>query len=81
MAIRARIDERLDAQTQATDAAETAFKLSQARYRSGADSYVTLLTAERTLFSAQQALISLQALKATNLAGLYQAIGGDDSLR
>ena len=81
LAVRARIDERLDAQTQATDAASTAFKLSQARYQNGTDSYLTLLTAERTLNTAQQSLITLQALRATNLAALYQAIGSDDSLR
>lgn len=80
LAVRARIDERLDAQTQATDAATTAFKLSQARYQNGTDSYLTLLTAERTLYTAQQSLITLQALRATNLVGLYQAIGGDQSL-
>ncbi len=80
LAVRARIDERLDAQTQATDAATTAFKLSQARYQNGTDSYLTLLTAQRTLYTSQQSLITLQALRATNLVGLYQAIGGDDSL-
>jgi len=81
LAVRARIDERLDAQTQATDAATTAFKLSQARYQNGTDSYLTLLNAERTLFTAQQSLITLQALRATNLAALYQAVGSDDSVR
>ncbi len=80
LAVRARIDERLDAQTQATDAAQTAFKLSQARYQTGADSYLTLLTAERTLYTSQQTLISLQALRATNLADLYQALADDESL-
>ncbi len=81
LAVRSRIDERLDAQSQATDAATTAFKLSQARYQNGTDSYLTLLTAERTLFSAQQSLITLQALRATNLSDLYQAIGNDGSLK
>ena len=81
LAVRSHIDERLDAQTQATDAAETAFKLSQARYKNGTDSYLTLLTAERTLFSAQQSLVTLQALRATNLSDLYQAIGNDGSLK
>ena len=81
LAVRSRIDERLDAQTQATEAATTAFKLSQARYQNGTDSYLTLLTAERTLFSAQQSLITLQALRATNLSDLYQAIGNDGSLK
>ncbi len=80
LAVRARIDERLDAQQQATKAAETAFKLSQASYKAGSLSYLTLLDAQRTLLTAQQSLITLTELKATNLADLYQAIGDDGSL-
>ncbi len=80
LAVRSRIDERLDAQTQATDAAQTAFKLSQVRYQTGADSYLTLLTAQRTLYTSQQTLIGLQALRATNLSTLYQALADDESL-
>ncbi len=81
LAVRARIDERLDAQANATDAATTAFKLSQARYDAGADSYLTLLDAQRTLYGSQQSLIGLKAVKATNLTALYRAIGNDDSLQ
>jgi multidrug efflux system outer membrane protein len=81
LAVRARIDERLDAQTQSTDAAATAMKLSQARYDNGTDSYLTLLVAQRTLYASQQSLIDLQTLHATNLVALYRALGNDDSLK
>ncbi len=80
LAVRARIDERLDAQTQATAAAQTSYTLSTARYQNGADSYLTQLDAARTLYTSQQSLITLQALKATNLVALYKAVGHDDSL-
>ncbi len=81
LAVRARIDERLDAQSNATTAAQTTLKLSQARYDAGTDSYLTLLDAQRTLFSSQTALINLQALKANNLVALYRALGDDASLQ
>ena len=80
LAVRARIDERLSAQTAATSAAQRTFTLSQARYDNGVDSYLTLLDAQRTLYASQQSLISLQALRATNLVALYKALGDDDSL-
>lgn len=80
LAVRARIDERLDAQTRATEAAVTALRLSQATYRAGSASYLTLLDAQRTLYTAQQNLIALRALKAANLIALYQAVADDASL-
>jgi multidrug efflux system outer membrane protein len=80
LAVRARIDERLSAQTAATDAAQRTLTLSQARYDNGVDSYLTLLDAQRTLYASQQTLINLQALRATNLVALYKALGDDGSL-
>ncbi|ESQ82308.1 hypothetical protein AEAC466_18345 [Asticcacaulis sp. AC466] len=80
LAVRSRIDERLSAQTAATNAASRSLTLSQARYDNGSDSYLVLLDAQRTLYSAQQTLISLQALRATNLVALYRALGDDTSL-
>ena len=80
-AVRARIDERLSAQTAATNAAQRSLTLSQARYDNGVDSYLTLQDAQRTLYASQQTLISLQALRATNLVALYKALGDDGSLQ
>ena len=81
LAVRARIDERLSAQTAATNAAQRSLTLSQARYDNGVDSYLTLQDAQRTLYASQQTLISLQALRATNLVALYKALGDDGSLQ
>lgn len=81
LAVRARIDERLNAQTAATDAAQRSLTLSQARYDNGVDSYLTLQDAQRTLYASQQTLIGLQALRATNLVALYKALGDDGSLQ
>lgn len=81
LAVRARIDERMDAQAKATDAARTSLRLSQARYDNGVDSYLTLLDAQRTAFDAEQSLIDLRAVKASNLVALYRALGNDQSLR
>ncbi len=80
LAVRARIDERLSAVSAATNAAQRALTLSQARYDNGVDSYLTLQDAQRTLYASQQTLISLQALRATNFVALYKALGDDGSL-
>jgi multidrug efflux system outer membrane protein len=81
LAVRARIDERLQAQSASSQAAQRSLDLSQARYKAGADSYLTLMTAQRTLYASQSSLISLKALKARNLVGLYAAIADDQSLK
>ena len=80
LAVRTRIDERLASQTKATEAARTALRLSQARYDSGTDSYLTLLDAQRTAFSSEQALINLRAVKASNLIAVFRAIGNSGNL-
>ncbi|HWU48533.1 MAG TPA: efflux transporter outer membrane subunit [Asticcacaulis sp.] len=80
LAVRARIDERLQAQSASSQAAQRSLDLSQARYQAGADSYLTLMTAQRTLYASQSSLISLKALKAANLVALYAALADDDSL-
>jgi len=81
LAVRARIDERLDALTASNTAAQTSLNLSQARYQAGADSYLTLMIARRTAYSAQASLINLKATKAGNLVALYAALGDDTSLK
>lgn len=81
LAVRARIDERLDAQSNATGAAVTTLNLQQAAYRAGSQSYLDILDAQRTAYSAQQALIGLQYLKAANLVALYRALGDEASLQ
>ncbi|MGA0601301.1 efflux transporter outer membrane subunit [Caulobacter sp. KR2-114] len=76
LAVQATIDQRLASQERLVAAAENARRLSQARYERGVDNYLTLLDAERTLFAAQQTLISTRLAQAANRVSLYSAVGG-----
>jgi multidrug efflux system outer membrane protein len=76
LARRATIGEQIDADEADVAAAADSLKLSQARYDRGSDTYLNVLTAQRTLFAAQQALDSARLVRSTNLVTLYQALGG-----
>ncbi len=76
LAERATLAERLDAQQSLLAASARALQLSQARFRLGADSYLAVLDAERSLYAAQQALIALQLAEQANRVQLYKALGG-----
>lgn len=57
-------------------AATEAQALSEARYRAGRDSFLTLLDAQRTLYAAQQALVATRLQEQANRVALYKALGG-----
>jgi outer membrane protein, multidrug efflux system len=57
-------------------AAERADELSRIRYEAGSDSYLVLLDAQRTLYTAEQALISTVLAQQANRVTLYKALGG-----
>lgn len=57
-------------------AAENADDLSKRRYEAGADSYLVLLDAQRTLYAAQQALVTTVLAQQVNRVTLYKALGG-----
>ena len=76
LAGRATLGEQLRAQTAQTHAAQISFNLADLRYRNGAASYLDVLDAQRSLFTAQQALVQVQALQAQNLMTLYKVLGG-----
>ncbi|MGF6573262.1 multidrug efflux system outer membrane protein [Paraburkholderia sp. GAS333] len=52
------------------------YDLSDLRYRNGVDNYLTVLTAQTDLYSAQQSLITASLSRLTNLVDLYQYLGG-----
>ena len=60
----------------ARDAAREAAELARVRYRAGADSFVVVLDAERTLASAQTALVRSQAAVASAQVDIFLALGG-----
>jgi multidrug efflux system outer membrane protein len=70
------IDELLAARQSLLAAAEKSFRLSDARYRRGVDSYLSTLDAQRYYYTAQQSMISARLLEANNLISLYGVMGG-----
>jgi outer membrane protein, multidrug efflux system len=68
--------EQRQAQEALVAADAEAFSLAQMRFRSGADSYLATLDAERSLYSAQQGLVSVRQAELVNRVTLYKALGG-----
>jgi len=64
------------AQAEELAQAQRALTLAERRYRAGADSLLTLLDAQRTLYAAQDAAVQLQALGLQASVALYKALGG-----
>jgi len=56
------------------------FRLSEARYRGGIDTYLASLLAQRSLYTAQRSLVQTRLMRATNLVTLYKVLGGDSQL-
>lgn len=76
LAQRGTIDEQVAAQQSLTDATAASFRLSQARYENGVDSYLNVLDSQRSLYSAQQNLITARLTRLNNLVTLYKVLGG-----
>ncbi|WP_428480991.1 TolC family protein [Pseudomonas chlororaphis] len=74
LAERSTLDERLDAQQALTDASRKSFELADALYRGGSQSYLEALDAQRSLYSAQQDLISLRLAEQSNRVTLYKVL-------
>ena len=76
LAQRGTIDDQVTAQQSLTDATSESYRLSQARYEKGVDSYLQVLDSQRSLYSAQQNLISARLARLANLVTLYKVLGG-----
>jgi multidrug efflux system outer membrane protein len=76
LAGRATLAEQLRAQLAQANAESVRFKLADLRYRNGAASYLDVLDAQRSMFTAQQAAIQAQAAQLQNLVTLYKVLGG-----
>ncbi|MEO8081904.1 MAG: efflux transporter outer membrane subunit [Caldimonas sp.] len=76
LAGRATLGRQLAAQAAQTNALAVTYRLADLRYRAGAASYLDALDAQRSLFTAQQALIQTRAAQLQNGVQLYRALGG-----
>nr|WP_307729767.1 efflux transporter outer membrane subunit [Massilia sp. YIM B04103] len=76
LAQRGTLDERLTSQTALAQASEKSYRIHEARYRKGTDSYLNALVSQRALYTAQQGLINARLAKASNQVTLYKVLGG-----
>lgn len=76
LATRAQLDERMHAQRALVAVTQRSYDLAEARYRNGVDSYLDALDSQRSLYSAQQDLITLRLTEAGNRVTLYKVLGG-----
>ncbi len=70
------IKEQLAAQSEYVASSQQYAQLAEKRYRYGVDTYLNMLDAQRTLYSARQSLILTQQTEYQNLITLYKVLGG-----
>jgi outer membrane protein, multidrug efflux system len=76
LAGRATFGEQVRAQVAAVEATAVTYRLTDLRYRNGVASFLDLLDAQRSLFTAQQALVQTRLQALQNQVLLYRALGG-----
>jgi len=76
LAQRGTIDEQVAANSALVEAAADSYRLSDALFRDGVDSFLVVLDSQRSLYTAQQSLITVHLAKLDNLVTLYMVLGG-----
>jgi outer membrane protein, multidrug efflux system len=76
LAVNGTVGEQLSAQESLVNAVEIIYSRSEARYQKGVDSYLSVLDAQRTLYSARQGLVALRLARIANDVKLYAVLGG-----
>jgi multidrug efflux system outer membrane protein len=76
LAVQGTVDDQLAAQQSLVRANRQTYRLSEARYLKGVDSYLNVLVAQRSLFAAQQGLVALNLSKRASQIRLYAVLGG-----
>ena len=76
LAQRGTLGQRLASQEALVEASSNSYRIHDARYRNGVESYLSALISQRALYGAQQSLITARLSNATSLITLYKALGG-----
>lgn len=76
LAVRGTVEDQLSAQQSLVEAASVTYRLSNARYMKGIDSFLGVLDAQRSLYAAQQGLIAVRLTRFANQVRLYAVMGG-----
>jgi multidrug efflux system outer membrane protein len=72
--------DQLQANRNFAAAAADTFRLTEARYRGGIDTFLNSLDAQRQLYTAQRNLVTTQLIGGQNRVTLYRVLGGDSTL-
>ena len=76
LAVRGTVEEQLSAQQSLVSATAETYRISEARYTKGVDSYLSVLDAQRSLYAAQRVLVALSLENLINQVHLYAVLGG-----
>jgi len=81
LARRGTMNDEIAARQRNQAAAADNYTLTEARYRAGIDPFLTVLVAQRSLYTSQQQMVQTKLIAAQNIVDTYQAIGGDTLLQ
>ena len=73
------MDRELSARREYAEAAAKAYELADVSYKAGAVSYNDVLTSQRAMVGARQALISTELARTASVVTLYKVLGGGAS--
>ena len=76
LSLRTTLAEQHEAQQSLVKALTETHRLYEARYKGGIDSYLGVLVAQRSLYTAQQQLVNIRLARLGNLVTLYKVLGG-----
>lgn len=76
LAVRGTVEDQLSAQQSLVEAVSETYRLANARYAKGIDSFLGVLDAQRSLYAAQQGLIAVRLTRFSNQVRLYAVMGG-----
>ena len=76
LAVQGTVDRQVAAQQALVTAVAETYRLSSQRYLQGIDSFLGVLDAQRSLFTAQKNLVTLRLSKQANQVRLYTVLGG-----
>jgi multidrug efflux system outer membrane protein len=80
LAARATLGKQFEAQQRLVGAARQVYDISDARYKSGIDNFLSVLDAQRELYTAEQMEIQIERQRLSNLVNLYKVLGGNSDL-
>jgi multidrug efflux system outer membrane protein len=76
LSARSTLEDEIQAQQALVNAEQQRYNLAGVLYRNGAENYLSVLTAQQDLYTAQQRLLQSRFARLSNLVTLYKALGG-----